>query len=61
MEFHKDKDIFWAYLPLYFKYFNTGLHTDSTTLYAILNSVEDIENNLQIALDKVNIMYLVQM
>ena len=59
MGFHDD--IFWPYLPLYFKYFNTDLYADGTTLYAIQNSVNDIENNLQIALDELNTMHLVHM
>ena len=38
-------------LPLYVHNVNTDLYADATTLYDIQNSVEDSENNLQIALD----------
>ena len=38
-------------LPLYVHNVNTDLYADDTTLYAIQNSVEYIENNLQIALE----------
>ena len=38
-------------LPLYVHNVNTDLYADDTTLYAIQNSVEYIENYLQIALE----------
>ena len=41
-------------LPLYVYNAITDLYADDTTLYDIQNSVEDIENNLQIALDSLN-------
>ena len=41
-------------LPLYVYNVITDLYADATTLYDIQNSVEDIENNLQIALDSLN-------
>ena len=41
-------------LPLYVNNVNTDLYADDTTLYDITNSIEDIENNLQIALDSLN-------
>ena len=41
-------------LPLYVHNVNTDLYADDTTLYDIQNSVEDIEKNLQIALDSLN-------
>ena len=35
-------------------YVNTDLYANDTNLYYIQNSVEDIENNLQMALDSLN-------
>ena len=61
MGFHKDQ--FWALfyffffindLPLYVNNIKTDLYANDTTLYDIQNSVEDIENILQIGLDSLN-------
>ena len=41
-------------LPLYVHNGNTDLDADDTTLYDIQNSVEDIENNLNIDLGSLN-------
>ena len=42
-------------LPLHVHNVNTDLYADATTLYDIQNSVEDSENNLQIALDSLQL------
>ena len=41
-------------LPLYVNNGYADLYADDATLYDIQNSIEDIENNLQIALDRLN-------